>query len=123
MAAVDNQEDNLKQDLGFGSRVSQQSRQRFLNRDGSFNVARRGHSLFQSLNIYHFLLSLSWVKFSLLVVGSYFLTNILFAAGYVLCGPEAIHGTTGVTLVERFFDSFFFSVETLATIGYGVMSP
>jgi inward rectifier potassium channel len=123
MAAVDNQEDSVKQDLGFGSRVAQQSRQRFLNRDGSFNVARRGHSLFQSLNIYHFLLSLSWVNFSLLVIGSYFFTNILFATGYVLCGPDAILGATGVTLVERFFDSFFFSVETLATIGYGVMSP
>jgi len=122
MAATQGDE-NLKQDLGFGSRVAQQSRQRFLNRDGSFNVARRGHSLFESLNIYHFLLSLSWGKFGLLVVASYFITNFLFAAGYLLCGPEALHGAIGVTLLERFFEAFFFSVQTLATIGYGVMSP
>ena len=121
--AATNGEENLKQDLGFGSRVAQKSRQRFLNPDGSFNVARHGHSLFESLNIFHFLLSLSWGKFGLLVSGFYFFTNILFAFGYLLCGPDAISGGTGVTFMERFPDAFFFSVETLATIGYGVLSP
>ncbi len=46
-------EEELK-DLGFGSRVSDQSIRRLLNKDGTFNVARTGLSFFESLSP-HFL--------------------------------------------------------------------
>ena len=46
-------------DLGLGSRVAQQSRERFLNRDGCYNVSRRGLPFFRSLNLYHYLLTMS----------------------------------------------------------------
>ena len=36
-------------DLGLGSRVLEQSRRRFLNRDGSFNVVREGIPFYLSL--------------------------------------------------------------------------
>lgn len=57
------------------------------------------------------------------VVAFYVGTNVAFAAGYLLCGPEALHGSTGSKLGERFLEAFFFSVQTLATIGYGRVSP
>lgn len=44
-------------DLGFGRRVLQQARARFLNRDGSFNVVRGNQSRLRSLNLYHELLA------------------------------------------------------------------
>src|ERR1051326_1700552 len=110
-------------DLGFGSRVAQQSRVRFLNRDGTFNVVRRGLSFFRSQNTYHWLLTISWVKFFLIVIAGYFVANILFAFGYILCGPGALRGVEGATLADRLSEAFFFSVQTLATIGYGRVSP
>lgn len=115
-------EDETK-DLGFGSRVLQQSRQRFVNRDGSFNVSRTGFSFLRSLSVYHSLLTMSWGQFFLLLVAFYFGVNFLFAFGYLLCGPEALHGTKAFSLGDRFLEDFFFSVQTMATIGYGGLSP
>jgi inward rectifier potassium channel len=117
-----NGEDQTK-DLGFGTRVLEQSHERFLNRDGTFNVTRTGFSFFRSLSVYHFLLTISWGQFLSLLIGFYFSVNLLFAFGYYLCGPGALAGSHAVTLGERFQESFFFSVQTLATIGYGGLSP
>lgn len=110
-------------DLGFGSRVLERDSTRFLNRDGTFNVVRLGLPWWRSLNLYHTLVTCSWWSFySLLGVG-YLAVNLFFAIGYLACGPEALLGATSVTLGDRFFDAFFFSVQTLATIGYGALSP
>jgi inward rectifier potassium channel len=122
MAAPPQNED-LNKDLGFGSRVSQQSRQRFLNRDGTFNVERKGLGFLRSHNIYHWFLTISWVKFFLLIAAAYFVINIVFAFGYMLCGTDALHGLEGYSVDRAFLEEFFFSVQTLATIGYGRLSP
>jgi inward rectifier potassium channel len=116
-------QDDVNKDLGLGSRVAQGSHERFLNRDGSFNVRRGGLPFLRTLNMYHALLTISWVKFYLLLALGYFITNFLFAAVYVVCGADAFRGAEGTTIVEKFLESFFFSVQTLATIGYGRISP
>jgi inward rectifier potassium channel len=115
--------DDINRDLGLGSRVAQQSRRRFLNPDGSFNVGRQGGSFFHSLNLYHTLLTLSWPRFFLLVCAGYAVTNFAFAVGYILCGPGALEGARASLPSDRFLEAFFFSVQTLVTIGYGRMSP
>ncbi len=115
--------EDQSRDLGFGSRVLEQSNERFLNRDGTFNVSRTGFSFFRSLSIYHFLLSVSWGQFLSLLIGFYFGVNLLFAIGYFLCGPGALTGSIAITFGERIQEAFFFSVQTLATIGYGGLRP
>ncbi len=110
-------------DLGFGNRLAEESTARLLNRDGSFNVQRAGLSVFQSLGLYHFLLTLSWVRFFLLAGLAYFVTNLIFAAGYFLCGKDSLQGSLATTPFGRYLDAFFFSVQTLATIGYGRLTP
>src|SRR6185503_7804460 len=77
-------------DLGFGSVVAHESRQRLLNRDGSFNVARRGLSFWTSLSLYHRLLTMSWSKFLGLVALFYLIGNLIFAFAYMACGSEAL---------------------------------
>ena len=111
-------EDEVR-DLGFGAVVAQESRQRFLNRDGSFNVARRGLRAASSLSLYHTLLTTTWTRFMALVVASYLLLNAAFGAAYVLCGPGALVGPGEPGALR----AFFFSVETFSTIGYGIVSP
>ncbi len=70
-------------------------------------------------NFYHWLLGASWLKFLLLVILVYLGTNLLFAVAYLACGPGAITNTNPNSLI----DVFFFSVQTMATIGYGQMTP
>ena len=106
-------------DLGFGTAVAGESRQRLLNRDGSFNVERRGLGIGSSLSLYHLLLTTSWTRFVGLLVGSYLLFNALFALAFLVCGPDALSGGGDA----GFARAFFFSVETFSTIGYGVIGP
>jgi inward rectifier potassium channel len=70
-------------------------------------------------NFYHWLLGTSWTSFLLLVVLVYLGTNLLFAFGYLACGEGAITSAEPGSLL----DAFFFSVQTMATIGYGRMTP
>ncbi len=69
-------------DLGFGSKVAAESRLRFLNRDGTFNVRRTGIRQLSTLNLYHFLLTMSWAQFLGLFSLLYFLSNIILGLLY-----------------------------------------
>ena len=109
-------------DLGFGSRVTESSRLRLLNRDGSFNVRRDGLPFLQSIHLYHSLLTMSWLKFYLTIMTVYIFINALFALVYVFAGVS-IAGATSVTIYGRFLEAFFFSVQTFTTVGYGRLAP
>lgn len=67
-------------------------------------------------DVYHWLIMLSWFRFSIIVSVVYLIVNFVFSLLYVL-GPNSVDGMQGMS------DAFFFSVETLATVGYGHMFP
>jgi inward rectifier potassium channel len=115
--------DDTSRDLGLGGRIAQMSQTRLMNRDGSFNVRRRGLSVLEFIHPYHKLLTISWPAFFLLTVASYFASNVAFAFAYLACGEGALAGGEASTFGGRFFNAFFFSVQTLATIGYGKITP
>jgi inward rectifier potassium channel len=110
-------------DLGFGSVVSRESRQRLLNRDGSFNVVRSGLGLLGSFAPYQHALTVSWGGFLGAFALLYVAINLLFALAYLACGPQALQGAGAEMLGGRFSQAFFFSIQTFATIGYGQMAP
>jgi inward rectifier potassium channel len=116
-------EEAEERDLGFGSVVTDQSGQRLLNHDGTFNVERTGLGRFTSLNLYHTLLGMSWRVFLGLVLLLYFLSNILFGFLYAVIGSEALVDTSSTPTENLFIRGFFFSVQTFATIGYGTIHP
>ncbi len=67
---------------------------------------------------YHVVLSLTWPQFFFTLVLAFVLVNLVFGTLYWL-----LPGSVANARADAFFDNFFFSVETLATVGYGVMSP
>jgi inward rectifier potassium channel len=110
-------------DLGLGSVVGGVNERRLLNRDGTFNQRRRGLPFLTSLAPYHFLLTISWPKFLGLVTAGYLVANTTFALAYLACGTGALDGIPSSQTGGPFGRAFFFSVETLSTIGYGNIVP
>ncbi len=98
-------------------------RWKILNKDGSFNLRRKGPKKFPISDLYHYFLSASWGEFFLWVFILYMAINVEFATAYFFCGPDALGGIRDGTRLDRFVDCFFFSVQTIATIGYGRISP
>jgi len=117
------EQQDINSDLGFGSVLSRETRTRLLNRDGTFNVRREGMGWWARLNFYHYSLTMSWPRFLSIVGAGYLLTNAIFALAYIACGPHSITGFDDKPFFGRFLIAFFFSVHTLATIGYGNIVP
>ena len=89
-------------------------------------TVRAGHREFVKVNVtkydwrdfYHLILTLTWPQFAGMILGIYLCINLIFACLYLLggnCIAELVPGS--------FTDHFFFSVETLATVGYGHAYP
>lgn len=95
---------------------------RSINKDGSFNVYRRGGT-WRDFHPYLQALNMSWPRFFLIVLAVYLAVNLLFATAYFLLGPEGVQGATAATEAGRFWNDFFFSAHTLTTVGYGNISP
>src|SRR3984893_3833464 len=95
---------------------------RSINKDGSFNVYRRGGS-WRDFHPYLQMLSMSWPQFFATILGGYLAINILFALVYFVLGRGDLRGAEGATEVDRFLNDFFFSTHTLTTVGYGNIVP
>ena len=109
-------------ELGFGSKTTENI-QRALNRDGSFNRQRTGENFLDSFELYHWLISSSWKKFILVVALWYFVTNLIFALLFQWAGPDGIGGIVANNPSDKFWEIFFFSSQTLTTLGYGRLAP
>jgi len=95
---------------------------RSINKDGSFNVYRRGGS-WRDVHPYLHLLNMSWSRFFVVVMLSYLSVNMLFAVVYFALGPSALQGARGASEWDRLLNDFFFSTHTLTTVGYGNIVP
>ena len=107
---------------GFGSNTSDYGG-RFLNKDGSPNIEKRGISFFNRMSWYHTLLQMSIFKFLCFVVGFYIFLNLLFASIYYAIGIQNLEGIKAGNALEEFGEAYFFSAQTFTTVGYGRISP
>jgi len=95
---------------------------RAVNKDGSFNVRRTGAG-WGAFHPWLFIVRMSWIGFSALVIGFYAVVNTCFALFYFSLGPDQVTGSAASTEFARFLNDFFFSAQSLTTVGYGTLSP
>ena len=106
------------EDFGLGEK-SYSKGYRSLNKDGSFNIEKTNISFLEHLNFFHSLVTMKWSHFFGIVALTYFLVNTLFASIYSLIGIEYLTGIHGLSPFEQFMEAFFFSAQTITTLGYG----
>ena len=92
--------------------------ERFITRDHQEGLLRLGMRAPWYQDLYHRALTTSWPRFLCLTLLVFLLVNAVFALLFLL-QPGAVAGTHA----GSFSDLFFFSVQTLATVGYGQMWP
>jgi inward rectifier potassium channel len=95
---------------------------RAINKDGSFNVQRRGGT-WRDAHPYFRLINMRWPPFLATLFLGYVVVNTLFAVVYFAIGTAQLTGIDAPTAPGRFLETFFFSAHTLSTVGYGNISP
>lgn len=87
-------------------------------RAGSMEFLKMNDQSWDWRDLYHWILSLTWPCFVVFSIANYLAINLIFATAYWL-RP----GCIAELPPHSFGDALFFSIETLATVGYGHMHP
>ena len=95
---------------------------RAINKDGSFNVERRG-TTWRNIHPYLHLINASWPVFLAVVFVVFIVVNLIFAGIFFSLGRGQFQGTDAPTEFGRFLNDFFLSAHTLTTVGYGNYAP
>ena len=85
---------------------------------GNYTLTKKGVSRYDWADPYRIAVDLTWPQFLATLVGGYLCVIALFAVAYTLVPGSVANARPWV-----FSDHFFFSLETLATVGYGFMYP
>jgi len=96
---------------------------RVLNKDGSSNVVKSGIGYFNRISLFHTLINMNIYWFMMLAFAGFILVNTIFACIYYAIGVTQIGLSAGLSATEQFSQSFFFSAQTMTTVGYGVLHP
>ncbi len=101
------------------NRANDRNKVRLINhQDGKIEIQGLGDWRSYWRDPYHLMLTISWRRFCSVIAAGYVVINALFALLYLL-EPNNLTGARP----GSFEDAFFFSVHTLASIGYGVIAP
>jgi inward rectifier potassium channel len=104
------------------SRPSPSSLSRMIKSDTQLRVRPLGGPRFHAPDLYHQLLRASWTRLTLYFLVTFFVFNCLFA-GLFMVGEHGFTHPQPSVATSRFWEFFFFSIETVATVGYGNMVP
>ena len=107
---------------GFGTNATSYGG-RFITKNGNANVKKTGIGFFDSISWYHTMVNIPRWKFMLIIVLFYFVVNFCFASIYYMIGVEHLKGINATTPLDKFGQTFFFSIQTYTTVGYGHISP
>jgi len=109
-------------DTGFGTSADTQGG-RFINKDGSYNVIKRGIPFYERISFFYKMLTMPAWNFLLYLVIFYTSINFLFAVIYLSLPDAEFTGVLPGGFIHHFFELFFFSIQTFTTVGYGRINP
>lgn len=110
------------QDSGFSANVNNEG-SRLLNKNGTVNIERTGLSFFNRFSLYHSFITMNWMVFFLMLFAFFFGINMAFAILYTAFGIDGLSGDVPTTYFNQFLKAFYFSAQTITTVGYGAVSP
>jgi inward rectifier potassium channel len=112
----------VNNDTGFGTNPGNYGG-RFVNRDGSFNIRKEGHSIWERFSLFHSMLNLPLWKFALVILLSFITINVSYTFIYVMIGVGEFTGMIAKSRWQEIKELYFFSTETFTTVGYGRVNP
>src|SRR3954464_15442084 len=104
-------------DTGFGVSPDAQGG-RFINRDGSYNVVKRGIPFYERVSFFYKMLTMPALQFTLVLFTFFLSINLVYAIIYFALNDNEFTGVLPGNSIHRFFELFFFSVQTFTTVGY-----
>lgn len=113
---------NFIKNTGFSS-IPRNEGSRLINKDGTINIKRTGLKFSQRFDVFHWLINMKWIVFFVFLLVGFVLMNTLFALIYVSLGIDGLSGIHSPKLFGKFLEAFYFSSQTLTTLGYGTISP
>ncbi len=123
MAQGQKQKSKNIDNTGFGANSAVEGG-RLVNADGSINLKKVGMPFWQRISVYHSLLRMKAGRFFLSIMLFYTAINVFFASVYYLIGVQHLSGIdTSKSTFEEITAAFFFSSQTLTTVGYGHVAP
>jgi inward rectifier potassium channel len=102
----------------MAKRRAKRSRRPRVRHPPGLNLIQVGAESHPLADLYHLFLRTSWPAALGFLAAAFIAVNALFALAYTVCGGCVEGARPG-----SFADAFFFSVQTIATIGYGQMVP
>ncbi|MCL2927355.1 MAG: ion channel [Trichodesmium sp. St5_bin8] len=99
-------------------RITTKNKKAFARKVGLMDFVIKGIPSFYWSDFYHWLMTISWRQLWVIIISFYFVINTIFALLYLGSGDGVHNAKPG-----SFIDAFSFSIQTIATIGYGAMYP
>ena len=117
-----NPHSKTNEDTGF-SNTGNINGGRFINRDGSFNLSKKGRPFWDRISVFYNMLSIPVWQFIGVILLFYIAINFLYTLVYFWLGQEQFTGLIFHSQWGIFKELFFFSTQTFTTVGYGRINP
>ena len=117
-----NPSSKINTDTGFGS-TGIINGGRFVNRDGTFNLRKKGRPFWDRFSIFYTMLTVPQWQFIGIIFIFFICINLLYTGIYLWIGAKEFTGLMYHPGWELFKELFFFSTQTFTTVGYGRVNP
>ncbi|ANW96790.1 ion transporter [Wenyingzhuangia fucanilytica] len=109
----------ILKDPGVGYKSNRNAQRLIINGSSNVKHINRARTID---DLYTYLINISWGLFLAYVLLGYVLINAIFGFVYLLIGVQEFQIVKG-SLWEDFIHLFFFSAQTITTVGYGAIAP